>query len=260
MADILWIEYEESPIKVIEYDGKAHRLELEVSDHVIAIETFPETKNTGKYALKLQREISQESQIIPQKEKLIGILREFSLVWSFAGGSAMRLRDKTVSYTPRYESNAESLSEIMINRKGLHHVGLEFSVPVSSSGTYHQLPLLMANDIKHSMDDDFYLRMMLEYFNEARLDEYSWFVHIYKIRDILDDAAKDDKQKKGRYGLKKEEYSKFGNILNEKYNLRHARKKHEHIAQISGEEKAFIFRFAREMILRYMEFHHIPHI
>jgi len=259
MADILWIEYEESPIKVIEYDGKAHRLELEVSDHVIAIETFPETKNTGKYALKLQREISQESQIIPQKEKLIGILREFGLVWTFSGGSVMTLQDKTVCYTPRYESNAESLSKIMLDRKGLKRERVEILGVAHIIGTFHRFPLLMANDIRNSMKDDFYLRMMLEYFNEARLDENMWFVHLHKIWDTLKYSANKDKQKENLYGIDKNENKRFRKLLNTGYDLRHARKEGENEGEISKEEKCSVFGIANNMIFKYMDFHKIPH-
>jgi hypothetical protein len=57
--------------------------------------------------------------------------------------------------------------------------------------------------------------------NQSNLDEASWFVNLYKVRDLLHKHYRGEKQARKSLCIRRKEWSKFGDLLNHN-DLRHA--------------------------------------
>lgn len=258
--DRVWIEYVDSPIRVINSDGKAHSLEINLKDGISAKESFPATSNEGKYTLELKKNVVTAENVQEVFDELLVILRDLSLCWPFSGGSKMDLRSMTVNYVPKYKSNCEELKTEMLKRRG--HSRLSHSINLVSEiiGTYSNFPLKNAIIILNSANTDFHLRLMLEYYLESHLDKRYWFIHLYKIRDSLVRAALKHKPSQNRFSISLKDWRRFGSLLNLEYNLRHAPKKEQPIPVFPVKDKEFVFGMGRKMILNYLDFLSVPHV
>ena len=259
MSDFVWVKYATSPVRILNCDGTAHTLLKDVGNGISAIETFPATCNEGLYSLELRKEVTDSEQIQPTRDDLVACLKEFSLVWTFAGGSRMDLQAISVQTSPKYSTNANELLKEMLARKGTARLSHAINLQATIIGTYSVYPLESATILVQSMRGDFHLRMMLEYLNEARLDDRAWFLHLYKIRDTLCHAADKHQPDSKRFGVSEKEWDKFGRILNTEYDLRHAAKEGQ-VSSISREEKNQVFEIGINMIKKYMDFKDVPYL
>ena len=93
-------------------------------------------------------------------------------------------------------------------------------------GSYSCPPLAYAIAIASRMRSEYVTGQLVKYYHEARLkqpnlDEVSWFVNLYKVRDLLQNLYGDGKQARTALSIRKTEWKNFGTLLN-KHDLRHA--------------------------------------
>lgn len=257
--DKVWVDYIDSPIRVISNDGTSHNLELELGNDIWAIESFPITTTEGKYSLRLSKIVSEAQKVRVVYDELMAKLRELSLCWTFSGGSRMVLHSISEESVLRVVSNYKELEKVMLARKGVSRLAHAVDFAAEVIGTYTDFPLQKASEILHSANSDLYLRMMLEYLHQAQSDHKTWYIHLYKIRDTLKQAEEKHVPSNRRFSISNTEWSDFGRILNTVYDLRHARSADTPITTIRDEEKRNVFVIGTKMITNYMDFLDVPH-
>ena len=259
MSDLLWVKYELSPVMVLNNHGDGHNLKIGFDDNISAEETFPATSGSSRYKLVLSKNVDYPEQVRTASDELVNLLKRLSLVWTFAGGARMELQTIISHAAPKYSTNGSELLKEMLARKGQARLSHSLNLIASVTTTYNDFPLANAKRLLDAAVKDFHLNLMLEYYNEALLDEKNWFIHLYKIRDSFDKLVEKHGIKNGRFGLSYDKWNKFGKKLNTEYDLRHAPQKEGPIPVISREEKEMLFNTGREMITHYFDQFDISH-
>ncbi len=260
MSDTVWVRIEPVPVLIRSSTGVTHCAKVPMEKDITASEDFPATQDAAKYRLSLSKEVLHSSEVLKVKDELLAALNDLKLVWTFAGGSQMVLESHTPHNVPLYSTNAHDLLKELSEREGYTRLANTLSFPIEVTATYTDFPLRLASDLVTASKSDFHLRLMFEYYDAAQRDNRAWFVHLYKIRDSLRNAARFRGIKRQRFGIDKARWNEFGRLLNTVYDLRHAPKRHTGHTDIRPAERSFVFKLGREMIARYMDFWKIKHV
>jgi hypothetical protein len=195
-------------------------------DGMTASETFPAGagERGANYVVTLMKGVKSANDVPDAEANLTRALHMLAAAWSFAGGSCMVIETREVISSSRVESNAAYIEREMLEASGLHEVASAVSIPISWSATYSQPPLRSAIHISKAMNGDYQMRKVLEYYYRAvavTLDDASWFINLYKVRDILCKIYNGEKNVKVKLGIRSGDWTDFGTVLNNN-DLRHA--------------------------------------
>ncbi len=259
MCEAVTVTYEDSPIHVLSSGGATHEYRLQMPGGISAIETFPATSNTGRYVLTLSKPVAFPGVVLSVRDELLAFLRELSVVWPFSGASRLTLHNGTISYAPRYTTNADEVLSRLLARQGATRFSQTINLQYTVAGAYNQFPLCLAYPLVIAVRGDVFLRLMLDYYSQAISDVRSWYVHLYKIRDTLEHAAKKLGRPGFRFGISRARWSRFGHLLNDEYDLRHAPAVADSIPSISLTDRDQVFEIGRQMVTAYMDSLSIPH-
>lgn len=190
---------------------------------------YPPGVNSAFYVLSLQKEVTAPTEVQSTEDDLIRALEILATTWPFSGGSFLTLESRHIITNPRYESNAKEIEAELLARAGLHVVEQRVSVNYEVLSTYRQPPLQIASQLARSAFDDPTLGKLLEYHQQAweeyyqrrRTDRSAWFIHLYKVRDLLGKIYRGKNATRQTLGISDDDWSFFGGVLNNN-DLRHA--------------------------------------
>jgi hypothetical protein len=109
---------------------------------------------------------------------------------------------------------------------GLSPRSSDASISIDRLGSYCCPPLVHAIEIARTMRSEYLTGQLVKYYHEARLnqpklDEASWFVNLYKVRDLLQKLYGGGKQARMALSISHKEWKNFGDLLNN-HDFRHA--------------------------------------
>ena len=200
--------------------------------------------------LSLWKSVADAKEVWFAEAELVRALEFLSMAWPFCGGSFMVLETREITKSPRYESTANDAESQLLARLGLSRVEASFTSSILTLATYHEPPLEKASRIARAMLEDSRLRKLLGYHQRAWVEYYarrqtersSWFVDLYKMREVLENIYGGEQQAKAQLGIPNSDWSYFGAILNNN-DLRHAEIM-DSAPEVPGENVAGLFRLA----------------
>jgi hypothetical protein len=238
---------------------------------IVAAECFPPGgASGGNYVLSIRKAVTNASEVPHSENQLIEVLKMLAAAWPFSGGSYMTIETRYVVGSPDLESNATALEQEMARSeedssgvstiKICQRFGLDFNT------TYSMAPLRVAADIVRLMHCDTDTERVLEYHQRAVIERHhptaqdgtSWSSNLYKVRECLSKTIYENENEAQRVlGISCGQWRDFGNILNNKYDLRHARVS---APPIPTEVREEAYRTARSWVASHLRIKGIPAI
>jgi hypothetical protein len=191
-----------------------------------ASEFFPPDVSSGYYVLTLEKSVTHAREVQPVEEELTHALLLIAAAWSFSGGSYMLIESRAAISSPRIKSNADEIERELLGSGGIRAQVQETPLLVDLLASYSHPPLAHAIEIARTMQSDYVTGQLVKYFhtawvNRPHVDEASWFVNLYKVRDLLQKSYGNGKQARTALSIGKDEWRSFGVLLNNN-DLRHA--------------------------------------
>jgi len=225
----LRILLEEGPVVIRSLNGAGISAEYDLWDDIVASEFFPSNADSALYVLSLIRPIAQAGEVWAAEAELVKALELLATAWPFSGGSYMILESYKVARAHRYESNAKQVEDELLAREGLRRVESNATLSFESLATYRKPPLATAAHLAKAMRGNSLLCRLLayhqqawvEYYHRHRAERSSWFIHLYKAREVLTEVYGDESKARSQLNISRGEWSFFGSILNNN-DLRHA--------------------------------------
>lgn len=248
------IAVKEGPVIIESLGGEQLSAEYAMWDDIVASEFFPPDVSSAFYVLSLEKSVSRASEVWRVEAELVEALESLTAAWPFSGGSFMTLETRKVAYAPRYESNAKAIETELLARQGLHRVESHLTASYEVLATYRQPPHDTAVRLSRVMRENLALERLLRYHRQAWMEYYyrqkaersSWFIHLYKIREVLAEVHGGESKARSHLGVSKRDWSFFGSILNNN-DLRHAKVSGTAPA-VRGEDVNRLYRLARSWI------------
>jgi hypothetical protein len=189
-------------------------------DGMVASEYFPPMAESAFYIVTLEKPVEDPSDVFRVEQELTDALLSIAAAWSFSGGSHMVLESRHLILSPRFESNAAVVEQELLARTGQRRLTSGTKVSFEVLATYARPPLASAARIASYMQADFQTSQLLDYYQRAYADRSLWFVHLYKIREVIKSIYRSP-AKRGALGFKNSDWRAFGCLLNA-HDLRHA--------------------------------------
>lgn len=244
------VSIKQGPIIIRSLQGKALFNEINLWDGIRGREEFPESTKSDYYILTLFKNVS-DYLLVPKIEKeLIDALKWFSKVWEFSGGSLFVIDRKETRHFPVYESNANEVGEELMRQAGRSLVKSSLQCSYQRICEYKNPPLDKAYMLVKKAKSDKNLKKIFQYFYKSRLDKLSWFVHLYKVREILSYIYGSGKNAKQALNISNAKWGEFGTSLNEN-DLRHASTNSQR-TNVTQLNKSKLESYAKEWILSYL--------
>ncbi len=257
MSREIRIRVRQGPVYVQKNTGEGINKEYGFRESIRVQEKFPAIRGSAFYWLTLKRKTSSYKRIeIIEKELLIA-LGDLCRVWHFAGGCLMMPIETRSVKIPEYESNAWDVKRHFLKKMGLKDVSISRTIPIDFIGTYRQFPLKNAIRLCHTCDKDLDLLMLFEYYYWALTEPSTWFINLYKIRDVISRICKRVGLTKSDLGIRNGDWRRFGQKLNDEYDLRHVPNANPNGRDISREEIQELKNLGREWIKLYMKHRNI---
>lgn len=215
------VSVKQGPITLKATQGVAIDNNYSLWNGITATELFPATEDTGNYELTLQKNVETSNEVDGVEQELLFALRRLSYAWPFAGGSILNIEPEQIGKVKVYESNAEKVRELLIEKEGKKLLRVKFNLNIEQSAIYASIPLESAIMLCKEAEKDYYLEKMLKYYYNARTDTKKWFIDLYKVREKLCDAFGCAKNARETLGISDSAWRIFGKVLNN-YDLRHA--------------------------------------
>jgi hypothetical protein len=223
------IVLKEGPVLIPSLAGSGVDRTYPLWDDMSASEFFPPDTESAFYVLSLRKPVCNPDEVPRVERGLVSALRLLAVAWPFSGGSFMILDSRDVVVSGRFESNAERVRSALLEASGKRMVRSSVTIPYESLATYARPPLDVASIIAKAATNNYGLRRLLEYhqtawvgyYDRAASDRASWFIDLYKVRDLLKKLYGGEKAAKERLAVVDGDWSFFGRILN-KNDLRHA--------------------------------------
>jgi hypothetical protein len=186
--------------------------------------------------------------------------------WPFSGGGFIILETRKVPHAPRYESNAKEIETALLcqARQGFRDGAARFHLIHEDIATYRQPPLATAVRLAKVMRENPALNSLLSYHQQACVEYYhpqrakrpSWFIDLYKVREVLKEIYAGEAKAQSVLNISNEDWRFFGRILNN-YDLRHA--KVSGIAEaVLAQDVDRLYRLARSWIQTHLLSQDLP--
>ena len=218
MTKYVELSIKEGPVEIDTLFGAGAEKEVPLWDEIVGRETFPATKESAFYQLDLRKPVQCADEVLKAEEHLKICLTALSHVWHFAGGTLLIYESIRRDNSPRYISNAERIEEDLLAMQGKKKVYAGFGSSWKTIGSYRDMPLTLAASLCRAADSNAPLKKMFKYHYEGPTDHEKWFVHIYKVREVLCRVL--GEQVRSKLGISSGDWNEFGRILNN-YDLRH---------------------------------------
>lgn len=200
-----------------------HSLWNDISAH----EFFPANTNSAFYVLSLAKPVDSAEAVPSVEGELVSALQLLAAAWPFSGGSFMALETRELVISARFQSNAEQVRRELLARDGQTPVTAKARVAYEALATYRAAPLGAASAIARAAVSKYSLRKLLhyhqtawlEYYHRKRTDRSSWFIELYKVRDLLQKIH--GAAARSQLGIAQSDWTFFGRVLNNN-DLRHA--------------------------------------
>lgn len=223
------IIFKHGPITIKSIESACVGASYDLWDNIVASEFFPPNVASAFYVLTLEKPVSRLAEIQSVESELIEALELLATAWPFSGGSFMILEKRNENRTPCYESNAKEVEAGLLTAEKLQHFEKTLQFSYEIVGTYLNPPLAIAARLTRMMRGNLRLNKLLWYHHHAWLEYYSrkrvehspWFIHLYKIRDVLTNIHGSERNTKLHLNIPKDDWSFFGSLLNNN-DLRHA--------------------------------------
>ncbi|MFI5247316.1 MAG: hypothetical protein ACHQWV_02045 [Nitrospirales bacterium] len=194
-----------------------------------ASEFFPPNVESAFYVLSLRKPVSEPDEVSFVEDELVSTLQLLAMAWPFSGGSFMVLDSRDVVASGRFQSNVERVRSELFASGGKRMVSSSMVTSYEILATYERPPLDVATIVAKAATNDYGLRKLLVYHQaawvgyhlRARSDRSSWFIDLYKVRDLLKKLHGGEEATKARLAIVDGDWSFFGRILNTN-DLRHA--------------------------------------
>lgn len=136
---------------------------------------------------------------------------------------------REVLVSDRFQSNAERVYAELLAANEKKVVSSSETLPYMVLGTYDRPPLEFASVVAKAATGNHGVRKLLEYHQAAWEGYYcrqpgdrsSWFIDLYKVRDLLKKLYGSEKAAKAGLSIPEGDWKNFGTILNNN-DLRHA--------------------------------------
>jgi hypothetical protein len=190
-----------------------------------ASEFFPLVEDSAFYILCVESPVSNISDVRPVERQLNRIMGFLAAAWPFAGGSFMRTEERGTRELISGESNADAIESEILADSNSKQVSASFRATAEVVATYARPPLQTAITIVQAMNSDTALAQLLTYHQLAWMDKQfrgnTWFVDLYKVRDVLSDVYGGKVKATSALKISKAAWRNFGRALNNN-DLRHA--------------------------------------
>ena len=221
---------------------------------IVASEFFPPGTDSAFYVLTLGKPVSHPDHVSGVEASLIDALRTLAAAWPFAGGSFMVIDTQEVIVSPSFETNADAVRDELLAKLDRKAASVSVTIACESLATYTRPPLALASAIAKATQDKPALRRLLHYHQRAwvgyycssRRDRASWFIDLYKVRDLLKKLYKHESEAITRLKFSANDWKYFGNALNNN-DLRHAEIT-DTLPDLSRDEVDRLFAIARNMV------------
>lgn len=221
---------------------------------IVASEFFPPGTDSAFYVLTLGKPVSHPDHVSGAEADLIDALRTLAAAWPFAGGSFMVIDTQEVIVSRSFETNADAVRDELLAKLGRKTVSASVTIACESLATYARPPLVLASAIAKVMQDNPALRRLLHYHQRAwvsyycssRGDRASWFIDLYKVRDLLKKLYQCEGKAISRLNFPVDDWKYFGGVLNNN-DLRHAEIT-DTVPDMSRDEVDRLFVIARNMV------------
>ena len=219
----------EGPVLIPSLAGAGADRRYPLWDNMSASEFFPSGVESAFYVLVLRKPVSDPEDVSAVEGELVSALRLLAMAWPFCGGSFMPLDSRDVIVSDRFESNAERVRSELLAASGNRVVRSSATLPIESLATYDHSPLDAASVVARAATNDFGLRRLLTYHQAAWIGYYgrprsyrsSWFIDLYKVRDLLKKLYRNEDAAKAHLAIADRDWRFFGHTLNNN-DLRHA--------------------------------------
>jgi hypothetical protein len=226
---VVRISLKDGPVRIPSLNGLGVSDNRLLWDGITATESFPEKEESAYFVVTLEKAVSDAAEVSVAEDELIRALHIIATAWPFSGGAFLGVETHTSAVHQRFESNANDVEVELLARRGLKGVKQSMALAVATSATYREPPLRIAAEIaKHATSNassrkllQYYHRAFGEYYQYAHSEYSSWFMSLYKVRDILHAIYKDDHSTKTALNVSRSDWSFFGDFLNHN-DLRHA--------------------------------------
>ena len=213
-------------------------------DSIVGFEEFPADAESAFYKITLEKPVSDFSNVRRAEQELTEALLSVAAAWPFSGGSHLMLENRTIILSHNFSSNAAIVEERLMEDSGSRIVSAHSTGNIGFGSTYAQPPLALAARIAVHMREDFETSQLLGYYQKAYSDTFSWFIHLYKILDVLKRIYPNSTR--ASLGIDLKEWTAFESLLNT-HDLRHPPKKIGE-PEISNLDKGRLYSMTRRWI------------
>lgn len=244
------VSIKQGPIIIRSLQGKALFNEINLWDGIKGKEEFPGTTKSDYYILTLFKNVSDYLLVPKIENELIDVLEWFSKVWEFSGGSFFIIDRKETRCFTVYESNANEVGKDLMRQAGRSLGRSSLQCSYQRIFEYENPPLYKASMLVKKAKSDENLKKIFQYFYKSRLDKRSWFVDLYKIREILSYIYGSQKNAKQALNISNAKWRKYGTSLNEN-DRRHVSTNSQR-TNVIPLNKSKLESYAKEWILSYL--------
>lgn len=221
----------EGPVLIPSLGGSELNRTIQLWDGISANEFFPAVNQSTYYILSLEKPVVDADEVYAVERDLISALRLLAMAWPFSGGSFMRLSFREVGVSECFESNADQVHSELLSAAGRKQVSASVSLSAVIASEYTQPPLKTASNIARAAKKDDVLYKILQYYYSARDEHHNchknfrspWFIDLYKVRECLKTLYGSERNVRSSLNISWEDWRFFGETLNNKYDLRHAK-------------------------------------
>ncbi len=219
----------EGPVAIPSLAGSGVEATHALWNGIAASEFFPPKTESAFYLLSLRKQVEHPDEVSRIEDDLVFALQLLSMAWVFAGGSFMVLETREVVSSARFESNASTVRTKLLRQAAPTPIEAHSTVAYETLATYRGAPLKPASTIIRAAITDHGVRNLLryhqtawvEYYHRKRTDRSSWFIDLYKVRELLKMIYGNEQATRSTLGISKSDWSFFGRMLNQS-DVRHA--------------------------------------
>lgn len=253
------IVLQEGPVLISALGRSGVDATYELWNGMSASEFFPPDTDSAFYVLSLRKPVRDADRVVEAEAELVSALQLLSAAWPFCGGSSMVLETREVVTAARFQSNASTVRDQLLAERGKRSIAASATVAWESGATYRLAPLKGASTIANAATTNHGLRRLLRYHQTAwvefyhgrRNDPSSWFIDLYKVRDLLKKLHGNESAAMSNLAIARPDWEFFGTILNNN-DLRHA--EISGIApSVTSEDVTRLYGLARAWTARYLK-------
>lgn len=223
-AEILKLVISLNCIQINEIEGTWEKEFSLNSTGITLKESF--NPNEHCYEISIFKEVLSLEELYQTKEKILNILEKIALLWPIVTGYSLRYVDIEKKILPKYQSNFDEVESKILETLGKTKKILSQNIMYKIYNEFDKPPLELTLKIYETIKKEPDVWKLLKYYAYSLLDKDCWFVHLYKVRDKLEQIVKKkynfkkDYQVRKKLNIPQEEWKDFGKILNN-YDLRH---------------------------------------